>query len=119
VPLPELLPLLRQVDSRDTNHSDVVAGIINPATCLNFRHSWWLGQAGLRPDKATHLLEMDQEHRTVWELLDHKDVKTTKFCCHVPTTTLSGCAALKSLCSRSNMFLRTCEPRVLLGYVKF
>ncbi len=55
----------------------LAAGITNPAGCHSFRHSQWLRHAGLRPGKATHLLERGQTIRTIQELLGHSDMRTT------------------------------------------
>ena len=59
------------------------AGIHKPAKCHALRHSQWLRHAGLRPGKATHLLERGYDIRTIQELLGHSDVKTTMIYTHV------------------------------------
>jgi site-specific recombinase XerD len=49
-----------------------LAGIQKRVDCHTFRHSF-----------ATHLLQNGYDIRTVQELLDHKDVKTTMIYTHV------------------------------------
>jgi integrase len=50
----------------------LASGILTPATCHTFRHSF-----------ATHLLERGQDIRTIQELMGHQDIKTTMIYTHV------------------------------------
>ena len=58
------------------------AGIHKPAKCHTLRHSQWLRHAGLRPGKATHLVERGHDIRTILELLGHNDVTITMIYIH-------------------------------------
>jgi len=59
------------------------AGSHKPAKCHAISHSQWLRHAGLRPGKATHLLERGYVIRTIQEPLGHSDVKTSMIYTHV------------------------------------
>ena len=64
-------------------HAVLAAGIQKRATPHTLRHSQWLRHAGLRPGKATHLLERGQDIHTIQELLGHRDLNTTTIYTHV------------------------------------
>jgi integrase len=83
----------------------LAAGIIKPAGCHTFRHSQWLRHAGLRPDKATHLLERGQDIRTIQELLGHKDVRTTMIYTHVLNRGPLGVASPADLLLRDEQWV--------------
>ena len=67
------------------------AGIIKPASCHTFRHSF-----------ATHLLEDGYNIRTVQELLGHKDVSTTMVYTHVLNKPEIGVKSPPGLKTRRN-----------------
>ena len=73
------------------------AGIHKPAKCHTLRHSQWLRHAGLRPDKAAHLLERGHDIRTIQEPLGHSDVKTTMIYTHALNRGVVGVKALQIL----------------------
>ena len=64
---------------RAVKHAVRRAGIIKPASCHTFRHSF-----------VTHLLEDRHDIRAVQELLAHRDVSTTQICTHVLNQGPSG-----------------------------
>ncbi len=73
----ESMSMLRRSGEQGRHHMDCslvqkamraavqAAGIHKPAKCHTLRHSQWLRHAGLRPGKATHLLEHGYDIRTI------------------------------------------------------
>ena len=77
--------------------AELPAGITKPAGCHTFRNSQWLHHAGLRPGRATHLLERGQAIRTIQELLGHSDVRTTMIDTHILNRGPQGVASPANL----------------------
>ncbi len=90
----------------------LAAGITKPAGCPSFRHSQWLRHAGLRPGKATHLLERGQTIRTIQELLGHSEVRTTMIGTLCSTAARWEWPAPLTFCSQMNRVMRTIETGV-------
>jgi hypothetical protein len=84
----------------------LAAGIAKAAGSHSFRHSQWLRHAGLRPGKATLLLERGQTIRTIQELLGHSDVRTTMINTHMLNRSPLGGPAPPSFCSPANRGLQ-------------